>query len=689
MDAKGWRRAGLNTGLQSGCACALALGLALQPLAGAAENPAPKAQVVIAPPSSKEVMRHTFRGTEPRLSEAAKLALLRKKIKYVFVLFQENRSFDFYFGTYPGARGLFSQSAGKTPGFVQPIVNTDGTVSTISPFLIPQTVTNSKGETVSLYPEDIDSVNHGHTAIDAKLDLDADHIARNDRYAFVEEGLKGTLSADGKTYTGPAPTLRQKQQGELVVSHVDCDTAPFLWTFADRFTLFDNFFDTVIGPSTPNAIALIAGQSGETQWVKHPELGSDVNSSSASLPLISDPAPYWGSALDVLTPGPQKQPTEGGGKPSASPASNFTFASLPLSFMGDQIRSTTAQDLNPTFDLQDVQADIEKIAGDHNRPVNWAWFEQGYDQEPNDPSTGATHTGYVAHHDAPQYFGYEADNPAETKKHLKGLGDFYAAIQANALPEEGGVFYVRGGYGNIQGLKPRSSSPSVQSNFPGNDDHPGYSDTQISEALLANNINAIAGSKYWSQSAIIITYDETDGLYDHTRPSIRSFDPQGNALDQGPRIPAIVISPYARVHAISHEPSEHGSIIKFIDRLFNLTPLAELPDEAAALKTGAEKYHQKFLGPSDNPEIPIGALFSAFDNARLLGKARPLPASYAMIPPDKISSLPHFAGKGCKALGITPTDKVTGKVIDPAPADFNPRPGSNPGSPTTPGWPTN
>ena len=80
--------------------------------------------------------------------------------------------------------------------------------------------------------------------------------------------------------------------------------------------------------------------------------------------------------------------------------------------------------------------------------------------------------------------------------------------------------------------------------FQGNDDHPGYSDAQISEALLADSINAIASSKYWPESAIIITYDETDGLYDHTQPKIRSWDPLGNALDQGPRIPAIVISPY-------------------------------------------------------------------------------------------------------------------------------------------------
>src|SRR5208283_1894200 len=124
-----------------------------------------------------------------------------------------------------------------------------------SPFLIPQTITDINGNTVNLYPEDTDSVNHGHAAIDAKLDLLGGLTARNDRYAFTEEGLSGTLSAGGTTYTGPAPSEAQVQKGELVMSHVDCNTVPFLWNYADRFTLFDNFFDTVIGPSTPNAIA--------------------------------------------------------------------------------------------------------------------------------------------------------------------------------------------------------------------------------------------------------------------------------------------------------------------------------------------------------------------------------------------------------------------------------------------------
>ena len=165
--------------------------------------------------------------------------------------------------------------------------------------------------------------------------------------------------------------------------------------------------------------------------------------------------------------------------------------------------------------------------------------------------------------------------------------------------------------------------------------------------------------------------------------------PLGLAVDQGPRIPAIVISPYSQVHAISHEPTEHGSVIKLIDEIFNLTPLADLPDEAAARELGEKTYGQKYLGPSDDKTPGVGNMFSAFDNARLLGLAKPLPAEYAMIPSAQVTSLPHFGAQGCRVLQITPTDLVDGAVIDPAPADFNPRPSTNPGLPTSGTWPTN
>jgi phospholipase C len=546
------------------------------------------------------------------------------------------------------------------------------------------------GNTVPIYPADTDSVDHSHKGINNSLDVDADRVARNDLYALNEEGLtiKGgqiVVLKTGLPLTTP-PTLKQKQRAELVMSHVDCTAAPFMWQYADRFTLFDNFHQTIIGPSTPNAIALIAGQSGETQWALHPNEDSNnqaspVVATSGGEPVVGDPGPFPGSNLDFSAIKPPYSPAR---ENPNKPAPNQTYASLPLSFLGKTIQETIKSDENPALDLLDVQHDILKIAGDNLEPVNWAWYQEGYDHEPTDGSGPATHSSYVLHHNGPQYFGYIGDNP-KVASHLRGLGDFFADI-SNALPTNGGVFYVRGGYNNNDGLTPLDPNPTVQKNFLGSDDHPAYSDLQISEALLADVINAIAASPYWNESAIIITYDETDGLYDHDQPRIRSLDPEGAPLAGGPRIPTIVISPYSRVHAISSEYSEHSSVIKFINELYGLTPLADLPDEAGGRELGRQEFGQRDLGPADDKVAGIGDLFTALDNARLLGQEPPLPPDYAEIDADIAHILPHYNGKGCSVLTIVPTDYVNNKLLDPAPIDFNPRPGTTPGIPTSGSW---
>jgi phospholipase C len=635
--------------------------------------------VTIAPKSSAVVNARVIDpAKEPNISAEEKLQLMRRHIKYVFVLFQENRSFDFYFGSYPGADGLYAGPNGPyTPaqvaGFTQTIVNTDGTLGTVTPFRIPATVTDAAGKTVPLFPADIASVDHSHVGIARKIALDADGVAQNTEYALSEEGVR---VVDGKP--SKAPTLERKQFGELVMSHVDCDTVPFLWRYADRFTLFDHFMDTIIGPSTPNAIAMIAGQGGETQWMLHPEEAkTGGKGSGAVVPMLSDPQPYWGSMLDTADRLKQPQAV----RPFGGVSKNLTFASLPLSFMGKDIKTTTAADYDPTFDLPDVHEDIEKIAGHGVSAVNWGWYQQGYDHEINDANGRASHDGYVAHHNAPQYFGYVANNPLATT-HLHGLSDFFRDVEKGQLPKSG-VFYVRGGYGNIEGWKPQDPNPKLAKVFFGNDDHPGYSDSQISEGLLAEEINAIAKSPYWSQSAIIITYDESDGEYDHARPRIRSHDAAGLPLEQGPRIPAIVISPYAVAHGVSHVPTEHSSVIKFVDELFTLIPLADLPDEERGREIGQEKFGQENLGPADDKVADVGDMGSAFDVLRLEGKRAPLSAEYAIIPKPEIDAFPHDNGNGCRVLGITPTDSG---IVNPVPKDFNPRPDSTPGVPTAGGW---
>jgi phospholipase C len=644
----------------------------------AQQEPAPP-EVTIAPRSSAAVSAEIIDpAQEPALSQAEKWQLIRQRIKYVFVLFQENRSFDFYFGTYPGADGIYAgpdgpYKNGQVPGFTQLIVNTDGSLGTVTPFRIPATVKDADGKTVPLYPADIASVDHSHAGIARKIALDANGVAQNSGYALTEEGVK---LVDG--VPSMAPTLERKQFGELVMSHVDCDTAPILWRYADRFTLFDHFMDTIIGPSTPNAIAMIAGQGGETQWMLHPgEAASGGQGKGAVVPVVSDPQPYWGSPLDTANRVNQPQAV----KPFGGVSKNLTFASLPLSFMGSAIQQTTAADYDPAFDLPDVQQDIEKIAGHGVKAIHWAWYQQGYDHEINDPSWKASHEGYIAHHNAPQYFGYVANNP-QASTHLHGLSEFFDAIAKRQLPSSG-VFYVRGGYGNLHNWKPEDPNPKLMEVFAGNDDHPGYSDTEISEGLLAEEINAIAESPYWNQSAILIAYDESDGEYDHAQPRIRSHDANGLPLEQGPRIPAILISPYAVAHGVSHAPTEHSSIIKFVDNLFDLIPLADLPDELRARQIGADQFGQPNLGPADDLVPDVGDMSSAFDVLRLQGKRPPLSAAYATISPAEITRFPQDGGQGCRVLEITPTDS---KLPNPVPADFNPRPDTTPGIPTAGDW---
>ena len=227
------------------------------------------------------------------LSLREKIDLLRKKVKYVFVIFHENESFDHYFGTYPGANGLFSAPPGAapanaTPSFVQKYLDTSLNTVTISPFLMPQAVTNGGGQIVPIYPADLISVDHSHQGMANSLDVNpATGVAANDRYAMDQEGLTTDGAGNIVTKTGAAPTaisLAQKQKAETDISHIDCDTIPFMWSWAKHFVLFDNFHQTIVGPSTPNAIAIIAGQSGETQWALHNNEGPTVTYANPAFP---------------------------------------------------------------------------------------------------------------------------------------------------------------------------------------------------------------------------------------------------------------------------------------------------------------------------------------------------------------------------------------------------------------------
>ena len=599
-------------------------------------------------------------NTEPRIPTNRLVSLLRQHVRYVFVLYQENRSFDSYFGTFPGAEGLYSHPADQTPGFSQTIVNTDGSLSRIQPFRIGP----------KEFAADTDDVDHSHAFLAEKMDV-VSGAAQMDKFASVEEA---------KYTKGDKPSLMAKQFGELTMAYMDGDTIPFLWRYANRFVLFDHIFQSMVGPSTPGNLAIIAAQSGQTQEALHPEQKYTGNGNQGKgEPVLNDNDPYWGSPDDKTVDG--KQPANPKDFPGYGVQLNQTYATLPLSLAGKEAQGQTAADRDGPGDLGDIRDDIAFLSSNGQKPIPWAWFEEGYDKEPTDPDQGptdanGTHASYITHHNGPQYFGYIANNP-DMSAHLRGLEDFFTGVNQGLLPPNGGVFFVKGGYLNIFGMKPADPDPAVQRNFLGDDDHPAYSDAQISEALLAKSVNAIARSKYWGQCAIIITWDDSEGDYDHLPPPIRSYGPDKSVITDGPRVPLLVISPYARVHHISREVGDHGSVVKFADMLFGLTPLAQLPDEISGRDKGKQELGQSDWGPNDAITADVADLLSAFDPARLSGSAQPLPAEYAAIPDEIVNVLPQNSGYGLKDIGVRPVD-IERNLPNPIPADFNPRPKTNP-----------
>ena len=329
---------------------------------------------------------------DPELSQEAIVKMLRQRIKYVFVIFNENHSFDNEYGTFPGVNGLYSD--GLRPA--------------------------CRLEHAGLHADV-----HGRQRLDRYRRAFPDR-ARPERQRRRQRrplSHRGSLprstsiprqawrkwTGSPRTSTALQPDGRAgqciaegTQFARLVMSHIDCDTIPFFWQWASRFTIFDNIFATEDTPSTPNAVAMIAGQSGETQWVKHGPNGQTYTvgaktGTTQGPPLVKDPQPFYGSQFDTTTK--DRQPSGANERyGNDNIASNLTFATLPLNFQGKNVTRIMDQNLNPVFDLPDIQKDIPYIRKLNIKPVNWRWYQEGYDLESTDTNAKPSHESYVSHH---------------------------------------------------------------------------------------------------------------------------------------------------------------------------------------------------------------------------------------------------------------------------------------------------
>lgn len=527
------------------------------------------------------------------------IAGLRAHIRHVFVIYQENRSFDSYFGTFPGADNLTTAEA-RQHGFRQydPMSHT-----WITPF--------------ALKAADVGSPNHSRMGLIAKSDGD-----RMDRFIAEEERIQSDKDKD-PNYS--------RQMGLITMSYEDCDTIPFLWLYAHRFALYDHIFEGMYGPSTPGNIDLIAAQTGQTQWARNPGETVPANDAGSGEPVVSSMDPPFGPYAH--------------GVPRARQLDQ-TYATLLLTLLGR--KATEAR-----LDNGGVKQDISELAKLNGQTVPWAWYQEGFGN-----GLGNFHPAYIPHHNAPQYFGYIRQNQALWSG-VHDLTDFFTVMAQRHLPPRS-VIFIKGGHLNPFGWKPADPDPYVQAHFLGDDDHPGSSDSQIAESLAAKVVNTVAQSPYWRDSAIIILWDDPGGFYDHVPPPKFERCPDGHPCGDGPRIPLILISPYAKSGAIVPDPGDHASFAKFLDVLFGLPRLASLPDEKPYMPEG----------PRDaNPQLTD--LLGGFDPARLAGSKPPIPASEAEIPDAIVNHFPP--NMSCGTIGVTPTP-LPG-ISSAPPRGFDPLPG--------------
>ena len=201
--------------------------------------------------------------------DPALLALVRSKIKHVFVIYQENRSFDSYFGSFPGAENL-RETLAQTQGFRQydPLGN-----QWVTPFRI--TTAGHRGRRPLAAVTDYQERRR------------ADGPLREHR--GIRAACQGRYSREDA-----------QRVGLLTMAFEDCDTIPYLWMYAHNFTLFDHFFQAMYGPSTPGNIDLIAAQTGQSQWARHGDEQVAANSVGPGVPsstiLLRDFGPYGNGA---------------------------------------------------------------------------------------------------------------------------------------------------------------------------------------------------------------------------------------------------------------------------------------------------------------------------------------------------------------------------------------------------------
>jgi len=179
--------------------------------------------------------------------------------------------------------------------------------------------------------------------------------------------------------------------------------------------------------------------------------------------------------------------------------------------------------------------------------ITWAWYATGWGGGAN-----AVQQGLVPHHNPFQYVKRIMETP-DGRAHIRDASEFGRALREGGLPA---VSFVK---------------PHAKDNA-----HAVSSTVGAGDRWIADMVREIMASRYWPRVAVVITYDEGGGWFDHVRP------PVVDRFGLGTRVPTLIVSPYAKRGFIGRREYDHASVLKLIEWRFGLEPLTERDRRAEA-----------------------------------------------------------------------------------------------------------